>query len=153
MPDNFHFLRPEWLWTLPFIAMIIWLLMRRQLVSGSWQAIIEPALAPFVLSTGQSKSLNYRWWLMLVGALLAAFALAGPSWNRVEQPVFRSEQAVVIALDLSRSMDAQDLTPSRLSRARLKILDILQRRRSGQTALVVYSSNAFTSSLATLRRS
>ena len=144
MPDNFHFLRPEWLWTLPFIAMIIWLFMRRQLVPGSWQAIIEPALAPFVLSTGQSKSLNYRWWLMWVGALLAGFALAGPSWNRVEQPVFRSEQAVVIALDLSRSMDAQDLTPSRLSRARLKILDILQRRRSGQTALVVYSSNAFT---------
>ncbi|MBJ90072.1 MAG: hypothetical protein CMO98_09455 [Woeseia sp.] len=144
MPDDFHFLRPEWLLTLPFVAMIIWLLMRRQLVPGSWQAIIEPALAPFVLSTGQSKNLNYRWWLMLVGALLAALALAGPSWNRVEQPVFRSEQAVVIALDLSRSMDAQDLTPSRLSRARLKILDILQRRRSGQTALVVYSSNAFT---------
>ncbi|SVC59419.1 uncharacterized protein METZ01_LOCUS312273, partial [marine metagenome] len=47
-------------------------------------------------------------------------------------------------LDLSRSMDAQDLTPSRLTRARLKILDILQRRKSGQIALVVYSSNAFT---------
>ncbi|MFQ6005601.1 MAG: VWA domain-containing protein, partial [Woeseia sp.] len=53
-------------------------------------------------------------------------------------------QAIVIALDLSRSMDAQDLSPSRLIRARLKILDILERRRGGQTALVVYSSNAFT---------
>jgi Ca-activated chloride channel family protein len=41
-------------------------------------------------------------------------------------------------------MDAQDLTPSRLTRARLKILDILERRNAGQTALVVYSSNAFT---------
>jgi Ca-activated chloride channel family protein len=51
---------------------------------------------------------------------------------------------MVIALDLSRSMDAQDLVPSRLTRARLKILDILERRSSGQTALVVYSSNAFT---------
>ncbi len=51
---------------------------------------------------------------------------------------------MVIALDLSRSMDAQDLTPSRLTRARMKILDILERRKSGQTALVVYSSNAFT---------
>ena len=58
--------------------------------------------------------------------------------------MFRSEQAIVIALDLSRSMDAQDLTPSRLTRARLKILDILEARQSGQTALVVYSSNAFT---------
>jgi Ca-activated chloride channel family protein len=58
--------------------------------------------------------------------------------------VFRSEQAIVIALDLSRSMDAQDLSPNRLTRARLKILDILKARQSGQTALVVYSSNAFT---------
>jgi Ca-activated chloride channel family protein len=41
-------------------------------------------------------------------------------------------------------MDAQDISPSRLARARLKILDILERRGSGQTALVVYSSNAFT---------
>jgi Ca-activated chloride channel family protein len=76
--------------------------------------------------------------------MLAVLSLAGPSWNRAEQPVFRSEQAMVIALDLSRSMDAQDLSPSRLTRARLKILDILERRKSGQTALVVYSSNAFT---------
>ena len=41
------------------------------------------------------------------------------------------EHALVIALDLSRSMDAQDLVPSRLTRARLKILDILERRASG----------------------
>jgi Ca-activated chloride channel homolog len=81
---------------------------------------------------------------MLVGGIVAAVALAGPAWNRVELPVFRSDRAMVIALDLSRSMDAQDLTPSRLARARLKILDILERRASGQTALVVYSANAFT---------
>jgi Ca-activated chloride channel family protein len=81
---------------------------------------------------------------MALGGFIAVLSLAGPSWNRVELPVFRSEQAIVIALDLSRSMDAQDLTPSRLTRARLKILDILERRKSGQTALVVYSANAFT---------
>ena len=120
------------------------LLTRRKLAPGSWQSVVDPALAPHILSTGQIKNLNYRWWLALIGGSLAVLALAGPSWNRVEQPVFRSEQAVVIALDLSRSMDAQDLTPSRLTRARLKILDILEARSSGQTALVVYSSNAFT---------
>ncbi|MDH3587472.1 MAG: VWA domain-containing protein, partial [Gammaproteobacteria bacterium] len=71
-------------------------------------------------------------------------SLAGPAWQRIEQPVYRSDQALVVALDLSRSMDAQDVAPSRMLRARLKILDILERRASGQTALVVYSSNAFT---------
>ena len=144
MLADFHWLRPEWLWALPPIALMTLGLARRQLAPGNWQRIIDPALAPYVLSRTQIKRLNYRWWLTLIGGLLAVLALAGPSWNRVEQPVFRSALALVIALDLSRSMDAQDLTPSRLTRARLKILDILERRQSGQTALVVYSSNAFT---------
>ncbi len=144
MPADFHWLRPEWLWALPLVGLLTFALGRRQLAPGSWHQIIDPALAPYVLSRAQIKGLTYRWWLILLGGILAVMSLAGPSWNRVEQPVFRSEQAVVIALDLSRSMDAQDLTPSRLTRARLKILDILKARRSGQTALVVYSSNAFT---------
>ena len=121
-----------------------WALAHRQLAPGSWHRVIDPDLAPYILSRSQVRGLNYRWWLVLIGGILATLSLAGPSWNRVEQPVFRSEQAVVVALDLSRSMDAQDLVPSRLARAKLKILDILERRTSGQTALVVYSSNAFT---------
>lgn len=141
---EFHFLRPEWLWALLLVAGMTWVLARRRLAPGSWRSVVDPALAPYVLSTGQVQGLSYRWWLALLGGILAALALAGPSWQRVEQPVFRSEQAMVIALDLSRSMDAQDLVPSRLTRARLKILDILEKRSSGQTALVVYSSNAFT---------
>ena len=144
MPAEFHWLRPEWLWALPLVASLAYALARRQLAPGNWLRVVDPALAPFVLSRSQAKGLNYRWWLLLLGGMIAILSLAGPSWNRVEQPVFRSEQAIVIALDLSRSMDAQDLSPSRLTRARLKILDILERRRSGLTALVVYSSNAFT---------
>lgn len=144
MPAEFHWIRPEWLWALPIAAVITLAHARRELAPGSWQRVVDPALAPYVLSREQVKGLGYRWWLMMLGGVLAIVALAGPSWNRVDQPVFRSEQAIVVALDLSRSMDAQDVSPSRLTRARLKILDILDRRQSGQTALIVYSSNAFT---------
>ncbi len=144
MPADFHWLRPDWLWALPLVALLSFALARRALAPGSWQRVVDPALAPYVLSHAASKRYGYRWWLLSLGGALAILSLAGPSWDRLEQPVFRSEQAIVIALDLSRSMDAQDLTPSRLTRAKLKILDILERRSGGQTALVVYSSNAFT---------
>ena len=144
MPAEFHWLRPDWLWALPLVALLSFALARRALAPGSWQRVVDPALAPYVLSRAASKRYGYRWWLLSLGGALAILSLAGPSWDRLEQPVFRSEQAIVIALDLSRSMDAQDLTPSRLTRAKLKILDILEQRSSGQTALVVYSSNAFT---------
>jgi len=144
MPAEFLWLRPDWLWALPLVVLLTFAMARRELAPGNWQRIIDPALAPYVLSRSASRRYSYRWWLLALGGVLGVLSLAGPSWNRLEQPVFRSEQAMVIALDLSRSMDAQDLTPSRLTRARLKILDILERRTSGQTALVVYSSNAFT---------
>jgi len=144
MPADFHFIRPEWLWALPLVLLATLTLARRQNAAGNWKRVISPALLPFVLSTKPASGLSWRWWLMALGGMLATLALAGPSWTRIVQPVFRSDQAVVIALDLSRSMDAQDVSPSRLTRARLKILDILAERQSGQTALVVFSSNAFT---------
>jgi Ca-activated chloride channel family protein len=144
MPADFHFLRPEWLWAIPAVIVGAILLARRQLGPGSWQKVVDPALAPHVLSGSSNRKSDLRWWLAGIGGVVAALSLAGPAWERIEQPVFRSDQALVVALDLSRSMDAQDVAPSRMLRARLKILDILERRASGQTALIVYSSNAFT---------
>ena len=144
MPAEFHWLRPEWLFAVPIIVLLAALLARGKLGPGNWQSVIDPALMPFVLSRDPGRGTDHRWWLLGLGGVIAAVALAGPAWQRIEQPVFRAAQALVVALDLSKSMDAQDVAPSRLRRAKLKILDLLERRESGQTALVVYSANAFT---------
>lgn len=141
---EFHFLRPEWLLALPFVIACAVFFARRQLGSGSWHNIVDPQLAPYVLSGSRGKHADHRWLIFGLTGVLAVIALAGPAWQRIEQPVFRSEQSLVVALDLSLSMDAQDVSPSRIARARLKILDLLDRRASGQTALIVYSANAFT---------
>jgi len=144
MLAEFHILRPEWLWAIPAVIVTAVLLARRQLDPGSWQNVVDPALVPHVLSGSAGRRSDFRWWLLALAGVIGAFSLAGPAWQRIEQPVFRSDQALVVALDLSRSMDAQDVSPSRMLRARLKILDMLERRASGQTALIVYSANAFT---------
>src|SRR5690606_27691262 len=106
MPTEFHWIRPEWLLALPLVAVIALIMARRQLAPGNWQRVVDAALAPYVLSRSPARSADGRWWLMLLSGVIAVIALAGPSWNRLEQPVFRTEQAVVIALDLSQSMDA-----------------------------------------------
>ncbi len=144
MLADFHWLRPEWLLAIPLVVLVAVVFARGRLSSGNWRDVIDPVLMPYVLSRAPGRGIDHRWWLLALGGALAVLALAGPAWQRIEQPVFRAEQALVVALDLSRSMDAEDILPSRLARARLKILDILARRKSGQTALVVYSSNAFT---------
>jgi len=144
MLADFHWLRPVWLLAIPLVVAVAVLLARRQLGAGNWRDIIDPELMPHVLSRTPGRGTDYRWWLLGLGGIIAATALAGPAWQRIDQPVFRAEQALVVALDLSRSMDAQDIAPSRLSRAKLKILDMLERRQGGQTALLVYTANAFT---------
>lgn len=144
MPADFHWLRPEWLFAIPVFIVLVMLLARGKLGAGNWQSVIDRQLMPYVLSRTPGRGSDHRWWLLGLGGIIALVALAGPAWQRIEQPVFRAEQALVVALDLSRSMDAQDVAPSRLRRAKLKILELLDRRQSGQTALLVYSANAFT---------
>jgi Ca-activated chloride channel family protein len=144
MPADFHWIRPAWLLAIPVVVAVAVLLARRQLGAGHWRDIIDPALMPYVLSRTPGRGSDYRWWLLGLAGIVASAALAGPAWQRIDQPVFRSDQAMVVALDLSRSMDAQDIAPSRLARAKLKILGMLDRRQGGQTALLVYTANAYT---------
>lgn len=140
----FHFLRPEWLVTiLPFLLLYIWLWRQTGMQSG-WRRIISAELAPYLLI--DSDQTTRRWPILFIAlaGILAIIAMAGPTWERLPKPVFRSDSALVIVLDLSRSMDAKDIKPSRIQRAHFKITDIIKARKEGQTALIVYAGDAFT---------
>ncbi len=144
MIADFHFLRPAWLLALiPMLLLLLWL---RNVKSGRgvWHAVCDAHLIPFVLESASSSGRSRSLLLSGIAGVLAIVALAGPVWHKLPQPVFRQQSALVILLDLSRSMDAGDVKPSRLERARLKLLDLLQMRKEGQTALVVYAGDAFT---------
>ena len=142
--QHFHFIRPWWLLALiPWLAALV-LAVRHKLQRGNWSTVCDEPLLAYIL---QDKALNRSRMTLTAGvlaALLAIVALAGPTWERLPSPVFRDDSALVIGLDLSRSMDAADLKPSRLERARFKIADILKQRKDGQTALLVYAGDAFT---------
>ncbi len=140
---EFHFLRPYWLLVLIPYAVILSLMLRNRLNQGNWSAVCDAALLPYLL---QKDAINQSRWPLMAGALaafLVILALAGPTWDRLPSPAFRNDSALVIALDLSRSMDAGDLKPNRLTMARFKIADILKQRKDGQSALLVYAGDAF----------
>jgi Ca-activated chloride channel family protein len=77
------------------------------------------------------------------GLAFGIVALARPQWGRVEEPVFDQSREIVIALDLSRSMLAPDVRPSRLERARLLIQGLLDGLRGERVGLVVFAGTAF----------
>lgn len=141
--QNFHFLRPAWLYTMiPLLALLIYMV-KHKLGSRSWDAICDQNLLPYIL-IGKPVGKQYgAVVLVALSGLLAILALAGPTWKQIPQPVYRDQSALLIALDLSRSMDVSDVKPSRLARARFKIADILEQRKAGQTALLVYANDAY----------
>ena len=142
--ELFHFLRPQWFAALLPLAFLLWFLFFRKGAHSNWETVVDEHLLPHVLITGVRRKRRMAFVLTVAGGLLGIIALAGPAWEKLPQPVFSAQDALVIALDLTRSMDAADVSPSRLERARYKIRDILDQRQEGQTALLVYSGEAFT---------
>ena len=142
--ELFHFLRPYWLLLIPVLVVLLWLMIKRRLGSRSWEAICDKQLLPYILIGGSSRSRRVPIFLVGICSLVAILSLAGPVWEKLPQPVFNNQTALVIALDLSHSMDANDISPSRLSRARFKVADILNQHEEGQAALLVYAGDAFT---------
>ena len=139
---QFHWLRPWWLAALlPGIALAL-LLARRSTNNSNWQGVIAPELLPYLVeqSDGATRQ-RLHWWLLLPW-LCACLALAGPSWDKIPLPIHKQQTPLVILLDLSPSMLAEDVKPNRLTRARLKLTDLLHARQEGTTALVAYAGDA-----------
>lgn len=138
----FHFLRSQWLWLLLAVPVLYFSFRVHDDVRARWKRYINPELLDhLIVKRGR------RWRIRPIHAVcmvivLGAIAVAGPTWKR-EQPPFSEDKApLVIALDLSQTMGAIDLEPTRLERAKLKLRDLLKMRGGGRTALFVYAGSA-----------
>ncbi len=141
--DDFHFLRPLWLLALFVLPLLLWLRRRAQVGADPWRAVVDaPLLA--AQSAAQARAPRLPEILLLLGLTLAVLALAGPAWRELPQPLLKRQAPLIVALDLSASVRAADLKPDRLSRARLKLAELIRRRSDGQTALVAFAGEAFT---------
>jgi Ca-activated chloride channel family protein len=81
--------------------------------------------------------------LLFAGWSIAIIALAGPTWEKLPSPSMRGESALVIVLDLSRSMDADDLYPSRLEALKRELLQELKNKKEGSVGLILFAEQGF----------
>jgi Ca-activated chloride channel homolog len=134
-----HFLRPHWLWLILVVPVIYLSLAIRDNVRARWKRYIEPELLDHLI-VGRKRRWRIRPVHMIsLLIILGSIACAGPAWRR-EQPPFTEDKApLVIALDLSETMNAIDINPTRLERVKLKLRDLLKQRNGGRTALFVYA--------------
>lgn len=140
--SEFHFLRPLWFLVLVPLLWLLIMLWRKQSSGTAWNTVFDQQLLAPLWLESPGKSSRLPLFLLAAGWLLAVFILAGPVWERQPEHVWRAQLSRVIILDLSPSMNADDVSPSRLERARFKIMDILARSNEGRTGLVVFSGEA-----------
>ena len=141
--SEFHFLRPLALLGLIPALLIVAFTQWRKRSAGNWEKIINPELLPFLMQGDNAKK-QRGIYAVLAAWIITCMALAGPTWQQLPQPVHKKDAALILIMDLSPSMLAEDIKPSRLARARYKLIDILKTRSEGYSALVVYGGEAYT---------
>ncbi|QJR79870.1 VWA domain-containing protein [Alteromonas pelagimontana] len=140
---DFHFLRPEWFVALiPLVVVFLLLRYWSQRQSG-WQSVIASHLYSHLVAGKVSKNSKPPYWLLALGWTTAVTALAGPTWERLPQPVFQLKTGHVIVIDMSLSMRATDVAPDRLARAKYKAIDLINAVDEGEIGLIAYAGDAF----------
>ncbi|MDK4717266.1 VWA domain-containing protein [Rhizobium sp. CNPSo 4039] len=142
MISDLHFLRPWWLMALILPPAVIWLSAQTLDIRRRWSGLIAPHLLDSLLVESDQRSNLRPAWLLAIVLGLSILGLAGPTWQREAPPFLADTAALVIAVDLSPTMDAVDISPSRIERAKLKIRDILATRQGARTGVVAYAGTA-----------
>ncbi|PSL21998.1 VWA domain-containing protein [Shimia abyssi] len=138
----FHFIRPAFLLTLIPLALLWWRIRRPAEAADTVTLDIAPHLKS-ALTIGAKRATRFHP-IDLVTLVLTLLTLAasGPTWSRVPEPFAAQTAPMVIALQVTPSMQESDLAPSRLERAKQKIRDLLEMRAGARTALIAYSGTA-----------
>ena len=141
--ELFHFMRP---WVLVLLIPswgFVWWLLRQQDDIRQWEKIVNPKLLSHLVIKPKKKraTIPAPYHLGIVLSLMI-LALSAPSWQLKPSPFTQDKAEVVFAIKVSKSMLSSDLSPSRLSRAILKIKDILSLRSDIKASLIAYSGSA-----------
>lgn len=144
---TFHWPHMLWLLLLPAGLAVRELTRRAREAGAALPKVLRAEASPGGLSlsgaareTAGAPRVRWRLWL---GLSLAVFALARPQWGQVEEQVFDQAREILIAVDLSRSMLAPDVPPSRLARAKLLITSLLERLEGERVGLIVFAGTGF----------
>lgn len=144
--SQLHLAHPLWLWgnlVIPLVWVIYFLFYRTQRPLHQLEKFIDAHLIPHLLLDSVDKRKSC--WKALVLWSLAwscmVVALAGPRWSFREMEMFSRDQSLVILLDLSESMNATDVKPSRLVRAKQKIEDIINLSKGVKVGLIAFAAD------------
>lgn len=144
--SHLHFAHPFWLWAasaIPLVWIAFFLFKALDRPHSQLEKYIDSHLLPYLL-LDQTRTKNSIWKAISIWSFAWMFltvALAGPRWNFREIDSFSLDQSLVMMLDLSESMNASDVKPSRLVRAKQKIEDLLNLSDGVKVGLIAFAAD------------
>lgn len=142
MIEALHFLRPLWLAALPAALLTWWWVRRRDASQANVASFVAPHLRDALTVNRNARKGVRAVDGVFVVLLLVILAAAGPTWSKQVSPWFAETAPLVVAIEVSDSMRSNDLQPTRLDRARFKVLDLVAARTGSRTALIAYAGSA-----------
>jgi Ca-activated chloride channel homolog len=125
----------------PLMALFLWA--RAAARRAALRRIGEPDLIAMLLA--QVSPARRRWkaamWLAALAGVIVA--LARPTWGIETERIETQGVAVIVALDVSRSMNARDVSPSRLERAKLDLRDLLAELEGNEVGIILFAGEAY----------
>ena len=140
-----RFEHPLVLWLLVVIppAMVLFFWQANQRRQALLAKFIQTRLLPGLLSGVSPARRRFREGLLVVAISLLVVALARPQWGFTWEEVQQRGLDIVAAIDTSKSMLAEDISPNRLQRAKLAALDLMQAAKTDRLGLVAFAGVAF----------
>jgi len=144
--NQIHFAQPFWLYAalaIPLAWLTYFCFYRPHHAFHYLEKFIDAHLLPHLLINRSNKQ-NSHWKYLVLWTIAWSFltlALAGPRWSFREMEAFSRDQSLAILLDLSESMNAADIKPSRLVRAKQKIEDIINLSKSLKIGLIAFAAD------------
>lgn len=148
------FAQPQWFWALALLPLLLALFYRNERVQQKLiEKFVAPRLAKSLAGTVSTFKRRLRFLLMLFGLACIIASLAQPRWGFTLERRPASAADVFIAIDVSRSMLADDIEPSRLERAKLAAQDLVNQLDGYRVGLIAYAGTAFLQAPLTLDHS
>ena len=123
------------LWVIPVLGVAWHVLAIRQTGSRSF---VSPQMAARLAPAPAPARRFWQLGLLMTGLLLALIAAARPQWGMKDETVYQRGRDLMVVLDVSRSMLATDVHPSRLGRAKVDLQDLVKQLRGDRVGLLAF---------------
>jgi Ca-activated chloride channel family protein len=149
MTWNLEFAQPFWLWLLPVAVLVpAWRLLRERRSGGLRYSSL--GLVRSVRPTLRVRLRQLPTLLRAVALVLGVLALARPRERNVTRETFAEGVDIMMVLDTSTSMRAEDFRPNRFEAARQVGAEFIRGRTSDRIGIIVFAAKAFTQAPLTL---